>query len=490
MMAENKGYHWHVALVLLLAALSGLFLMGQGPAPAPGGTALAQDEGRTEAERPPQPRPKPTAEPKEDKPAAAAPLYWPAEKQEDGEWRGRLVRLDEHLAILTVRGSPEERGAAHGHLLKAEVQRLVANVNRFLKSMENPKDERPKFAVCLEATQTMRGYVEADVLKELDACAEAADIDATELLLAQLFGDVNRAAGFTSFCSSFAAFGPATKDGALVAGRNFDYAGHGLEGGLPLILQELPSGEGEGAGRPFVTIGYAGILNGWTALNADGLFASNNTLFDGKNSLKGMSTCFLLRKIVERGRTVEDGVRILKETPRAATTGMLVAGRNAKGEADARFVEFDHEKCAVLEPKNGVVLATNTRQSLKVGAYAPSGTPSCSRYLELKRLLGLHKGELAFGDPAQKTIAARGVYMEINLHCALLEPAKQRFQLAVAPGPGTVAARQPFRTFQIQATRVVQVKDASPAPLKEAAPAQAPSSGEDLPPEAKRDYVE
>lgn len=465
-MAGNKLYHWHVALVLLLAALAGLFLMGRNEGAAPAGTALAQDQGKAEAERPPQPQPKPEPAPVAEKTAAeAAPVYWPSDTQEDGAWRGRLVRFDEHLAVLTVRGSPEERGAAHGHLLKDEVQRLVKNVNRFLKSLESPRDEKPKFAVCLEATKTMRGFVEPDVVKELDACAATAEVDATELLLAQLFGDVNRAAGFAAYCSSFAAFGPATKDGALVVGRNFDYAGHGLEGGVPLILQELPSGEG--AGRPFVTIGYAGILNGWTALNADGLFASNNTLFDGKNSLKGMSTCFLLRKIVERGRTVDDGVRILRETPRAATTGMLVAGRNAAGAWDARFVEFDHVKIAVLEPKNGVVQATNTRQTLKVGTYAPSGTPSCARYLELKRLLGLRKGELSFGDPAQTTIAARGVYMEINLHCALLEPAKQRFQLAVAPGPGTVAARQPFRTFQIEAARVVLVPDeVPPAPPK------------------------
>lgn len=486
-MAGHRGYHWHVGLAVLAAALAGLLLLGEGPPPA--GTALAQDQGKAEAGRPPQPTPAPEPEP--EKPAAeAAPVYWPAETREDGAWRGRLVRFDEHLAVLTVRGSPEERGAAHGHLLKAEVQRLVKNVNRFLKSLESPRDEKPKFAACLEATKTMRGFVEPDVVQELDACAAAAGADATELLLAQLFGDINRAKGFAAYCSSFAAFGPATKDGALLVGRNFDYAGHGLEGGVPLILQELPAGEG--AGRPFVTIGYAGILNGWTALNADGLFASNNTLFDGKDALEGMSTCFLLRKIVERGRTVDDGVRILKETPRAATTGMLVAGRNAAGAWDARFVEFDHVKLEVLEPKNGVVLATNSRQKLAVGSYAPSANPNAPRFQALKKMLGQRTGVLCFGDPAPKTIAAEGVYMDINLHCALLEPAKQRFKLAVAPGPGTIAARQPFRTFQIEATRVVQVKDdgSAPIPIKEAAPPKTPSPDDDLPPEAKRDFIE
>src|SRR6185503_475250 len=132
----------------------------------------------------------------------------------------------------------------------------------------------------------------------------------------------------------------------------------------------------ENVARPFVTIGYAGILNGWTALNADGLFACNNTLFSGKDALEGISTCFLLRKIVERGRTVEDGVRIISLGPRACTTGMLVAGRNAAGAWDARFVEFDHESVAVVEPTHGVVLSTNSRQKLIAGGFQPDANPN------------------------------------------------------------------------------------------------------------------
>lgn len=414
---------------------------------------------------PPPPAAQPAAPaplPREPAAPAALPkgvtLWPPGNQDEDDAWTGRLERLEGNLAILTVRGTPKFRGAAHGHLLRAEVQRLVAGVRDFVR----PDAERDaaKYRQALAGARTMGRFLDADVMDELRACAEAAEVDADELLLAQLFGDVNRAEGFASFCSSFAAFGPATNDGKLVVGRNFDYAGHGLEKGLPLILQELPSSEAEG--RPFVTIGYAGILNGWTAMNDAGLCASNNTLFGGVDSLEGISTCFLLRKIVQRTGTVEEAVRLVESSQRACTTGMLVAGKNAAGAWDARFVEFDHKATAVVEPVGGRLLSTNTRQKLTFeGLAPPRGEPGCSRWLTLKAELERFKGTLRFDELAHNAIARSGVYMSINLHSAQLDPSvgAQRFRLAVEQGDGRPAAEQRWRVFKVEPKRVVEVVD-------------------------------
>src|SRR5262249_20462835 len=153
---------------------------------------------------------------------------------------------------ISVRGSSEERGTAHGKLLKSEVGALVKSVREFLS-----RDGNEHYRQCVDGGRGMRRFVDKDVVAELDACAKAAEVDSDELMLTQLLGDVNRAKGFSSLCSSFAAFGETTVDGKLIFGRNFDYGGRGLEGGLPVILQEIPTGEG--AGRPFVTLGYAGI---------------------------------------------------------------------------------------------------------------------------------------------------------------------------------------------------------------------------------------
>jgi hypothetical protein len=375
-----------------------------------------------------------------------APVYFPAGCKEDGAWTGKFVRISDHLGTLTVRGSPKERGTAHGKLLTKEVAAVTNGVKRYLRDGQYEK--------CLPGAKTMRGFIDTDVLEELDACAEAAAVDKDDLLLAQLFGDVARGMKVRTFCSAFAAFGAATKDGKLIVGRNFDYAGFGLEDGLPLILQEIPTGEN--AGRPFVTIGYAGILNGWTAMNADGLCASNNTLFGGADKLEGMSTCFLLRKIVERCKTVEEGVSLIEKTPRACTTGMLVAGKNNKDEWDAQFVEFDAESFAVVPTADGRVFSTNSRQKLQEGTYRPDGNPSCPRFQALKKKLKDFEGKLDFDKSEHNLVSQSGVYMLINLHCALLDPATQRIRLAVKENDKP-AAENVFRLFKIERTGVIVV---------------------------------
>ncbi len=388
--------------------------------------------------------------------AESAPVFFPEGTTETTGWTGRLVRVDEHLAILTVRGGAPERGVAHGKLLKAEVALLVKSVRAYLTG--TAADGAEHYKQCLDGARTMGKFLDEDVMTELKACAAAAGVDSDELLLAQLFGDVNRAKGFTSYCSSFAAFGEATAGGKLLVGRNFDYAGHGLEGGVPLILQEIP--DGKGAGRPFVTLCYAGILNGWTSMNADGLCASNNTLFGGKgsDSLEGISTCFLLRKIVEQATTVEDGVAIIQKSPRACTTGMLVAGKNKQGAWDGRFVEFDAKSVVVVEPKDGMVLGTNKRQILAVNGIDPPKVVECGRFQALKKYLtGLH-GKLSFDDKTQNPVAEKDVTLTINLHCALLDPVGQRIRAAFVTGDSKPAAEKPFRDFEVKSTSVVLTK--------------------------------
>ena len=368
--------------------------------------------------------------------------YYPADSSEQGKWTGRLERVDAHLVILTVRGTASERGEAHGRLLGAEVAILVASVRKNLS-----RDGAPNYKKCVDGARTMAAFVDPDVVTELKACAAAAKVDADELMLAQLFGDVNRANA--SSCSAFAAFGEATTGGKLLVGRNFDYAGNGLEGGVPLILQEIPTGEG--AGHSFVTLGYAGILNGWTAMNTDGLCASNNTLYGGKDSLEGMSTCFMLRHIVEYASTVEQGVELIQKSKRACTTGMMVAGKNAAGAWDARFVEYDSKNVAVVEPVHGIVQATNRRQKLVFGDEKPDSlTPmTCARYETMKKHLDEWKGTLSFEAKERNPTADKHVYMGINLHSALLDPAGQRIRAAFATGDGAPAGEKVFRDFDV-----------------------------------------
>jgi hypothetical protein len=66
---------------------------------------------------------------------------------------------------------------------------------------------------------------------------------------------------------------------------------------------------------------------------------------------------------------------------------------------------------------------------------------------------------LNFDRPGHNVVADKGVYMSINLHCALLDVETQRILLAVKSNPaGAPAAEQPFRRFEITADSVREIK--------------------------------
>lgn len=231
--------------------------------------------------------------------------------------------------IVRLVGSPEELGQQHGRFLRQQVRRVVEAVIRG----EAPDAQR--YARLIAGARRMEHYLPPDIRRELHALAAEADVNYEELVALQLFGDVWRA----TRCSSFAVFGPATETGELIAGRNFDFWDHGVSRYAAVILHYIPD-----EGWPFFTVTWAGIINGWTAMNLKGVIAANNTSGGRDESLEGLSTCFMLRKIVQHASTVQEGVRIIEETPRACGTNMLVAGGNPPMAA---VVEYDHAHVAV-----------------------------------------------------------------------------------------------------------------------------------------------
>src|ERR1051325_4998747 len=94
--------------------------------------------------------------------AEATVSYFPSDATETTAWTGRLRRIDDHLAIITVRGTPKERGTAHGKLLKSEVKALVDSVREHL-STEGAEHYRQ----CVDGGRVMRKFVEKDVTEEL-----------------------------------------------------------------------------------------------------------------------------------------------------------------------------------------------------------------------------------------------------------------------------------------------------------------------------------
>jgi hypothetical protein len=326
-------------------------------------------------------------------------------------------------------------GEQHGRLLKPLVQRVVQEL---IVEGEGGR-ESSSYRRLIEGTRVMERFLPLEFRAELHALAEAAEVDYDDLVAAQLFGDVWGA----SYCTAFAVFGPATRTGECIVGRNMDYWDEGVSQYAAVLIHFTPD-----RGRPFMTVSWAGIINGWTAMNADGLCAANLIGYGAREeSLEGISTCFMLRKIVQYARTVDEGIKIIEEGPRAIGTNMLIVGGKPP---DAAVVEYDHAKVAVRRAQGGKVMVSNHFRSLYREEPLVEDEAWCSRYTTLYNLIRENYGCI---DPTHNFAAAPGVpIVGINLHSALLFPHTGQFRVSMGKIP---ACEQPYRPFRLTARGIV-----------------------------------
>lgn len=329
--------------------------------------------------------------------------------------------------VLRLVGSPEACGRQHGQLAGDLVRRVVHEV--ITTGEADTPEQRERL---LAGARTMADYLPEAYRQELRALAVAARVDYDELVALQLFGDVWRG----TQCSSYAVYGPATAGGECLVGRNLDFWDHGVSRYAGVILHYVPD-----HGYPFVTVSWAGIINGWTAMNAKGVVCANNTAYGGEESLEGLSTCFMVRQVAQYATAVDEGVAIVQRTPRACGTNLLIAGGNPPRAA---IVEYDHRAVAVRWARRGAVWATNHFRRLGRDTEMTEAEGWCSRYHTLTGLIAERYGRL---DRQMNLAAAPGVPLRgLNLHSALLFPRDLTLKLSMGRTP---AADYPYRGLRL-----------------------------------------
>ena len=342
---------------------------------------------------------------------------------------GRLETM-QGCRVLSLDGTPEQMGKACGTLLKPTIQKVV-------KAMitEGIGEDKEEYESILKGSRVMARHQPEEYLRELKAMAAAADVKYEDLALLQYFGDVRRSIrgkGSSFFCTAFAITRPNTKEETCIVGRNFDYFDHGVGDYASLLVYYRPEGK-----IPFVTVTWAGVINGWTLLNEKGIVTANDTAYGKTNSLEGISTCFLLRHIAENVSTVDEGIELVKRSKRSCGTAVLVASGNPP---DGAIVEFDAAEVAVRRLKDGFVGADNRFDKL----YDPGPRFWGGRLGEVKDLVKKHRGRITL---ATEIADADGVPIDgMNLHCVTVDAGKRILRVAMG---GIPAYKRPFKTFRL-----------------------------------------
>ncbi|TCM67893.1 C45 family peptidase [Rhizobium sp. BK068] len=195
------------------------------------------------------------------------------------------------MPIITLRGSPKERGRQHGLKLRGMILEAVTTLRR---SMDDARWNlaQARAAVCLDQLSN----VAMNIVGELDGIAEATELSTQSVLLLSAFEYFGEG---QSGCTSVGLVQP----GGAVVAQNWD-APAGAERHLAVFIHE--------GAQSLVTIASAGTL-GWVGMNGHGLALVNNDLILD-TSQDGLPSLVIRRMMLEQN-SVDGAVAILRAHP-------------------------------------------------------------------------------------------------------------------------------------------------------------------------------
>ena len=318
-------------------------------------------------------------------------------------------RLEVHdgTKVLFLKGTPEEMGAQHGSLLKAEVQNLMDRVLYGVGVGSSFAKSRWFFSEIEEATGRFGKFVDPRYTREMDAMASAAGVLREEARLANYFPELFH-------CSGFAVFGDATAGGRIFHGRVLDYMkGIGLEQNATVIVHQPEQG------HAWVNISYAGFIGSVTAMNAKHISVGEMG-GRGEGQWDGKPMAQLIREVMEKASTLDEAVAIMRRGPRTCEYYYVIADGKSK-----RAVGI-----AATPTKFEVVLPNQAHPQLPHPIKDAVLMSAGDRYEELARRVKGGFGKLDM-DGA-RDLMTRPVCMNSNIHSVLFAPDTLDFWVANA----------------------------------------------------------
>ncbi|HYF01543.1 MAG TPA: C45 family peptidase [Planctomycetota bacterium] len=351
-------------------------------------------------------------------------------------WRGTI----DGFPLLVLRGSPSERGEAHGRLAGAEILRMIDALSGALHRHKPgtwdgalvPAARRFEWPPRYEAE--LRAMAAA-LPAERRVAALGRDATLEDLMTLNVLGDL-----LGGGCSSFAAWGPLTADGRLLLGRTTDYTSFPVLDGFVLVATD-PAEEGR---RPTLELSGFGCVGASTALNDDGAFVAlhDESGLPGPRDGRWAPRTLVLREAVEKaaGATAVDDVSAFLRGARVKMgNNVHVAGP----AGPSAVLEWDGN------PKDGGVTvrrggpASTVCTNHYVDRAARSNDGSQARYDTLARAIEGHRATgRTIGEAEARAMLASvsrsggsTTYFSVIVH-----PAARRYGFAVAPAAGSSAA--------------------------------------------------
>ncbi len=311
------------------------------------------------------------------------------------------------LRVVTLHGTPEEIGKAHGELLAVEAHRCVDSVLHVVGTVETIRGGTWFRKKLDDAAARLTPHIPKRHLQETAGLAAALDLDPGLVAVVNVFPELFH-------CSGFAVSGAATTDGTLYHGRVLDYMTEiGLQDAAAAFVI---AAEGQ---IPFVTIGYAGFIGSVSGMNARGI-SLGEMGGRGEGQWDGVPMATLMRRAMEECTTLDEVLDLWTNNPRTCEYFFIFADGKTR---QAVGVAATPDRLEIIHPGEGHELLG-------------SGIPDSVVLSAGERLLCLRQRvKEQYGKIDEETaihLMDRPVAMKSNLHNVLFVPEKLLLHVAHA----------------------------------------------------------
>ncbi|MDQ7780193.1 MAG: C45 family autoproteolytic acyltransferase/hydrolase [Planctomycetota bacterium] len=245
------------------------------------------------------------------------------------EGEGFVEEIDGQI-VVHLKGTYAEMGRQHGKMCAEKVKECL---EWFLYDTAVPKGLTVE--KLLEVYAQAEPHIPQSFKDELKATAEAAGISVQDYIAANMIPE-------KWHCTGSAAWGKATADGKLYHHRSLDYdinigKRKRAQENAALIVYE-PTGE-----TPYVVVGWVGFLGCVTGMNAKGIGIGEMGSSSEDESYAGLPMTFMLREILAKATTLDEGMKLFRELPRTCGFNFILSDGKIP---EAVAVEVTHSKIA------------------------------------------------------------------------------------------------------------------------------------------------
>jgi hypothetical protein len=281
------------------------------------------------------------------------------------------ARIEQHggLTALYLAGTPYEMGYQHGALARDQIHGFRQAAYAYVATLV-PGPAWLARPLLFYYAADYWPTIPPELAREMEGIADGAGVHPVEVLASTAIWEMFLVSG----CSEFAAAGPATADGELIHGYNYDlmHPDHALIQPYLAALFCRPS-----QGIPFVTVNTVGSVGANAGMNEAGISVAWDNTYLQDNELTreiprpAVPFIITLRRLLQHSRRLDEAVRTVTETLPRPLGDIVIVGSASEGRAIA--LETAGQAHAVREMEEGAIWSCNCFRSPALAAHDRRG---------------------------------------------------------------------------------------------------------------------